>query len=159
MEYHNIPPVYDEQSEILILGSFPSVKSRETRFFYGHPQNRFWRILSAIFNDTLPVSIDDKRGFLLKHNIAVWDVIMSCEIEGSADLSIKKVTPNDIKALLEKTNIQKIFANGKTAYNLYNKHILPKTNVEALLLPSSSPANAAYSIDRLIEIWGKAIKD
>lgn len=149
MELHNIQPVFDKNSEILILGSFPSVKSRETGFFYGHPQNRFWRVLAALKNVETPVTIEEKKKFLLRNRIAVWDVIKSCDITGSSDSSIKNVVPNDVSGILKASNIERIYTNGGTAYRLYKKYI----GNDAVLLPSTSPANAAYSLDRLIEEW------
>ena len=153
MPVHNIEPVYDKNSKILILGSFPSVKSREMRFFYGHPQNRFWKITSAIFNEETPVTIKDKKAFLLRNNIALWDVIESCDITGSADSSIRNIKVNDINRILKKSKIEKIFVNGKTAEKLYKKYLEEKTGFKAIVLPSSSPANAVYSLDRLIKEW------
>ncbi|MBR5341611.1 MAG: DNA-deoxyinosine glycosylase [Erysipelotrichaceae bacterium] len=153
MPVHNIEPVYDRNSKILILGSFPSVKSREMRFFYGHPQNRFWKITSAIFNEETPETIKDKKAFLLRNNIALWDVIESCDITGSADSSIRNIKVNDINKILKKSKIEKIFVNGKTAEKLYKKYLEEKTGIKAIVLPSSSPANAAYSLDKLIKEW------
>lgn len=150
METHTINPVYDENSRILILGSFPSVKSREAKFFYGHPQNRFWKVVSAVMGEECPLTIDDKKIFLLRNHIAVWDVIHSCDIEGSSDSSIKNVTPNDLDKILSGVAIKQIFTNGNTAYKLFHKYNPDKT---ALKLPSTSPANAAFSLDRLIENW------
>lgn len=150
---HPIKPVWDENSKILILGSFPSVRSRETNFFYGHPQNRFWKILSVLLNEPLPQNINEKESLLLSHHIAIWDVIASCDIVGSSDSSIKNVTANDIGFLLENTKIQKIFVNGKTAEKLYRKYILPKTDIHPHLLPSSSPANATKTFTELCDEW------
>ena len=150
---HPIPPVFDENSEILILGSFPSVKSREQGFFYGHPQNRFWKVTAAVFEEEVPVSIEEKREFLLRNHIAVWDVIESCEIEGSADSSIKNVKANNIGIVLKNTRISLIFVNGKTAEKLYNKYVFPVLGKECVCLPSTSPANAAWNLDRLIGEW------
>lgn len=121
MQKHNIDPLYDNNSQILILGSFPSVKSRESGFFYGHPQNRFWRVLSAVFENPTPTTIAEKKKFLLSNHIAVWDVLYSCEISGSADSTIKKTVPNDVEMILNKCNIKRIFVNGKTAEKYYNK--------------------------------------
>lgn len=149
-QIHNIEPVFDKNSRVLILGSFPSVKSREARFFYGHPQNRFWRVLSAVLACSLPVTVEEKKKMLLEHNIAVWDVIKSCEITGSSDSSIKNAAPNDFSRILQAADIRGIFANGTTAYNLFKKY---NKNTEIIKLPSTSPANAAYSLDRLIEEW------
>lgn len=150
---HTIGNLFDENSKILILGSFPSVKSAEQGFFYAHPQNRFWKVLSTVLNQPLPLSVSEKSDFLHRNNIALWDVIASCDIKGSADSSIKQVTPNDISVITEKCDIKMIFTNGKTAYNLYNKYILPKTKIKAIYLPSTSPANASFSLNRLCDEW------
>jgi len=154
---HPFPPLFDCNSKVLILGSFPSVKSRETNFFYGHPQNRFWKIFAAIFEERLPVTIEEKSSFLLKHGIALWDSIASCEITASSDASITAVVPNDISIILEKADIQAVFCNGKKSYELYNKHILPTNGREAICLPSTSPANAAWSLERLTEKYRAAL--
>lgn len=150
---HPIAPVYNHESQILILGSFPSVKSRENQFFYGHPQNRFWKVLAQIFEDELPQTIAEKTEFLLKHKVAVWDVIASCEIEGSSDSSIRNVVTNDLGNLLDTAEIKQIYVNGKKAEQLYRKYIEPKTGRTAICLPSTSPANAAWSVKRLVEAW------
>ena len=155
---HTIGSLFDENSKILILGSFPSVKSREQGFFYGHPQNRFWKVISSILCEPLPKTIDEKRIMLIKNNIALWDVIAYCDIVGSSDSSIKSVKPNDISVILGAADIKAIFTNGKTSFNLYNKYILPSTNIKPIYLPSTSPANAAFSCDRLIDEW-KVIKE
>ena len=152
---HPIPPLYDAQSRILILGSFPSVKSREAQFFYGHPQNRFWKVLSAVCECEVPVTIEEKRDFLHENHIAVWDVIRSCDIEGSSDSSIKNVIPNDLGRILEETDIKQIYVNGKKAEQLYRKYIFPKIKRKAICLPSTSPANAAWSLKKLTEEWRK----
>lgn len=150
---HPIPPLYDKNSKILILGSFPSVKSREEMFFYGHPMNRFWKVISGVFNCPTPKTIKEKTDFLLSCNIALWDVIASCDIIGSSDSSIKNVVPNDLSVILSTANIQQIFVNGKTAYKYYNKYIRDTIKKEAMCLPSTSPANAAWTVERLIEAW------
>ncbi len=157
MIVHPIPPLFDEKSRILILGSFPSVKSREAAFFYGHPQNRYWTVMSRILGYEKPETIDKKRKMMLDNGIAMWDVIASCEIEGSSDSSIKNVTANDLSVILDNCKIEKIFVNGKTAEKYYNKYTYPKTKIKAICLPSTSPANAAWSIDRLIEKWKETI--
>ena len=157
MIVHPIEPVYDKNSKVLILGSFPSVKSRETAFFYGHPQNRFWKIIAGLYNNPIPENIEEKKQLLLKSKIAVWDVIHSCDIVGSSDSTIKNVVANNILPILSKSEITKIYTNGKTAYNLYNKYIEPKTQIKAVCLPSTSPANAAWNLERLLEAW-KQIK-
>ena len=156
---HNIPPVFDKNSKILILGSFPSVKSRETEFFYGHPQNRFWRVLSAVFGCDTPTSTEEKRAFLLNNGIALWDVAAQCDIVGSSDSKITSVVPNDITLILSKCDIQKIFLNGKTAKNLYDRHLKPTVNLPAICLPSTSPANALWSFERLLTEWNRIITE
>lgn len=153
MIVHPIEPIYNKKSEILILGSFPSVKSREEGFFYGHPQNRFWKVTSAVFNESTPHTIQEKRKFLLRNKIAVWDVIHSCEIIGSSDSSIKDVIVNDLMEILNTADIKHIFVNGKKAFSLYNKYTKKQTNIEAICLPSTSPANASWNLERLIEEW------
>ena len=150
---HPIPPVYDENSRVLVLGSFPSVKSREQGFFYGHPSNRFWRVLSALAGKEVPSTIDQKRTLLLSMGIAVWDVIQSCDITGSSDSSIKNVIPNDLADLLNRSKVIRIFVNGKTAKKYYDKYLLPKVGIQAICLPSTSPANAICSLDKLISEW------
>ncbi len=147
---HNIQPVYNQYSKILILGSFPSVKSREAKFFYHHPQNRFWKIFEHLYNVSLD-SVSQKKNFLLEHHIALWDVIESCDITGSSDSSIKNVVVNDLSSLIDHSQIQYIFTNGKKAHALYQKYCLEHTHIEDICLPSSSPANGAYSLERLIE--------
>ena len=153
MIIHPIPPVYDSRSRILILGSFPSVKSREAGFFYGHPQNRFWRVLAAVYDDALPATVDDKKAFLLRHGVALWDVIASCEIRGSADSSIRDVVPNDLSVILNAAPVERIFVNGKTAERYYKQYAETVTGRAAVCLPSTSPANAAWSLDALIGAW------
>ena len=152
-EQHGIEPVYDARSRILILGSFPSVKSRETQFFYGHPQNRFWRVLAAVTGQEAPGSIPEKKEIVLQNRIALWDVIKSCEIEGSSDSSIRDVEPNDVGRILEAADIRQIYANGGTAYRLYQRYLYPVTGREAVRLPSTSPANAGCSLEALMEQW------
>lgn len=156
---HTFMPVYDENSKVLILGSLPSVKSREAGFYYGHPQNRFWRVLAALLTCPVPETIEEKKRMLLTHHIAVWDVIESCDIIGSSDSSIKNVVPADIGKLLENADIGRIFANGKKAESLYQKYIFPKTKVPVTVLPSTSPANAACSLEKLAEVWGTEIRE
>lgn len=155
---HPIPALYDDSSCILILGSFPSVKSRESCFFYGHPQNRYWRVLAAIVEDEIPATVEEKRSFLLRHHIAAWDVIGSCEITGSSDSSIRNAVPNDLTPILAEANIRQIFTNGKTADRMYRKYCEKQTGRNAVCLPSTSPANAAWSLDRLIDEWKRAIE-
>lgn len=150
---HPIPPVYDKNSEILILGSFPSVKSREGQFFYHHPQNRFWKILAMVMEQPVPETIDEKKNFLIKSHIAVWDVIASCTIEGSSDSSIKNVVPNDLSEILSAAPIRQIFCNGGTSHQYYRKYQEKTTGRTALRLPSTSPANAAWNLERLRPQW------
>jgi hypoxanthine-DNA glycosylase len=150
---HPFQPIYNKDSKILILGSFPSVKSREGEFFYHHPQNRFWKVISAVYLEQLPISIEEKKELLLRNGVAIWDVIKSCEITGSSDNSIKNVVPNDLSQILEAADIKRIFANGSTAYQLYERYIFPKSGREIIKLPSTSPANAAYNVDKLLEDW------
>jgi len=154
---HPFPPLFDNNSKILILGSFPSVKSREQKFFYGHPQNRFWKVTSAVFQQPVPQTIEEKRSFLLSNRIALWDVIASCDIQGSSDSSIKNVTANNLAPILSNSSVKKIFVNGKTAQKYYDKYTKPVINISATVLPSTSPANAAWSLEKLIEAW-KIIK-
>lgn len=150
---HPIPPLYDERSRVLILGSFPSVKSREAQFFYGHPQNRFWKVLAAVLECPVPQTVPEKRAMLHAHHIALWDVIGSCEIEGSADSSIRNALPNDLTPILRTADIRSIYCNGATSHRLYQKYLAPQTGCAAEKLPSTSPANAAWSVERLIEVW------
>lgn len=154
---HPFPPLYDESSEILILGSFPSVKSREEMFFYGHPQNRFWKVIAALTDSKLPKNTEEKRELLLKNRIALWDVIASCEIAGSSDSSIKNVIPNDISEILNNSNVKRIYVNGKTSEKYYNKYLREKTGINAVCLPSTSPANAKMTLDKLIFEWKRII--
>lgn len=150
---HPFDPVWDCESKILILGSFPSVKSREQMFFYGHPRNRFWTVVSILLKVEEPVTTEEKRAMLLNNRIALWDVISSCDIYGSSDSSIKNAVPNDIGFIIKNSKIERIFTNGATADKLYKKYILPATGIEAMRLPSTSPANAAKSVDELVKEW------
>lgn len=150
---HPIPPLYDAQSRVLILGSFPSVKSREAAFFYGHPQNRFWRVLADVLGCPVPTDVPEKTQMLHAHHIALWDTIASCDIEGSSDSSIQNVVPNDLSPIFRAADIQAVFCNGATSYRLYCKYIEPKSGFHARKLPSTSPANAACSVERLTEQW------
>ena len=145
--YHEFGPVYDSKSKILLLGSFPSVKSRKEQFYYAHPQNRFWKVMSIIFNE----EITDKKQFLLNKNIALWDVIESCEINGSSDASIKNVIPNDISLIINNSEVKYIFVLGKKAYDMYYKYVFNKVKKDAILLPSTSPANAIKNLDELVK--------
>ena len=155
---HPIEPVFDSNSKILILGSFPSVASRENMFFYGHPQNRFWRVLAAVFGCVVPESIEEKKHMLLSNRVALWDVAASCQIVGASDSSIKDVVPNDLGIILNSAPIEHIFTNGGTAHRLYKKHCLVKCGIEDVCLPSTSPANARFSLDMLVAEWKKMIQ-
>lgn len=155
---HSFGPFYREDSEILILGSFPSVKSREQNFYYGHPQNRFWKVLAAIYKDAVPETVEKKKRFLIRHKVALYDVIDQCSIIGSSDSSIEDVVVTDIQPILRQSRIgDRIFTNGGKAFSLYMKYTYPLTGIRPVKLPSTSPANAAWSLDRLIEAWGQAV--
>lgn len=158
MVMHPIAPIYDKHSTILILGSFPSVKSREEGFFYGHKQNRFWKVVSRVFEEEEPKTIEEKKALLLRNHIAVWDVIAGCDIEGSSDSTIKNVRPNDLSTILDNAQIKAIYVNGKTAEKYYKKYIEKSMNRKAVCLPSTSPANAAWSIEKLLDTW-RCIKE
>ena len=155
MTVHPIPPVFDKESRVLILGSFPSVKSREVMFYYGHPQNRFWRVLGTVLGCDFPDGAEERRELLLKNKVALWDVIASCEITGSSDSSVRNVVPNDISEILGNGNIRAIFVNGKCAEKYYRKYIKPTTEIECITLPSTSPATAAFSYEKLCEHWSE----
>ena len=150
---HPFGPLYDESSRVLILGSFPSVKSREQNFFYGHPQNRFWKVVSAIFGQPVPQTIEEKKQLILGNGLALWDSIASCEITGSSDSSIRNARANDIRIILDSCNIERIYCNGRKSHELYKKYIEPQTGREAVCLPSTSPANAQWTLEKLIEAW------
>lgn len=155
---HEFKPVYNKLSRVLILGSFPSVKSRESNFYYGHPQNRFWKVIAALTGGAVPETIEDKKRILLDHGIAVWDVIESCQIIGSSDSSIRNVKVNDFSEILEEVPGIRIFANGTKSYELYVKYAYPQTGREIVKLPSTSPANAAWSLERLTQEWRRLLE-
>lgn len=152
-EVHPIPPVWNRESRILILGSFPSVKSREGKFFYHHPRNRFWAVTAEVLGCPVPDTIEEKRKMLLENRTALWDVAASCSIHGSSDSSIRDVIPNNLGQILEQACIRQIFTNGTTAYRLYRKYTEPVTGIPAVCLPSTSPANAAWSLPHLVQEW------
>lgn len=154
---HEFGPVYDEKSKILILGSFPSVKSREIQFYYGHPQNRFWKVLAYILDTEVPQTIEAKKALLLENQIALWDVIESCSIIGSSDTSIRDVVVNDFSEILAKSQIDKIYVNGTKAYELYHKYAEKQTRMKAVKLPSTSPANAVWKLEKLREVWKREL--
>ena len=155
---HEFEPVYNEASRVLILGTFPSVKSREQGFYYGHPQNRFWKLLARIFECPIPENIEEKKQMLLRNHVAIWDVIASCEIVGSSDSSIRNVVPTNLCEVISKAPIEKIYANGAMAANLYDKYQKQLTQRDIIKLPSTSPANAVWNMERLYEVW-KNIKE
>lgn len=154
---HPFPPVVGSHCRMLILGSFPSVKSREQGFFYGHPQNRFWRMLAAVYGEEIPTDIPQKKALLLRHHLALWDVIASCEITGSSDASIRNAVPVDIAQITDVAPIERVICNGALSGKLYRKHLLPLVGVEPLILPSTSPANAAWSLEKLAQAWKQAL--
>ena len=154
---HPFPPLYDENARVLILGSFPSVKSREQMFFYGHPQNRFWRVMAAVLGSETPQSIPEKRAMLLSHSIALWDSIARCEIEGSSDASITGVVPNDLTPIFAAADIRQVFCNGRKSHEMYRRWLEPVYGRAAVCLPSTSPANAAWSLERLTAAWAGAL--
>ena len=150
---HEFEPIFDERSRILILGTLPSVKSREGQFYYHHPQNRFWKVLAKICKTEPPATIAEKKAMLLEHGIAIWDVVQSCDIIGSSDSSIKNVTPADLSVILRQASVKTIFLNGGKAWDLYQKYCAGMTELPAVKLPSTSPANAAWSLEKLVTVW------
>ncbi len=154
---HNFEPVFNAQSQILILGSLPSVKSRENNFYYGHPQNRFWKLIATLCQAGVPQTIEEKKKLLYDHKIAIWDVIAKCDIIGSSDSTIKNVVPNDMQIILDHAPIKRIYANGGKAYELYMNYCYPYCKREIIKLPSTSPANAAFSLEKLLMVWSDAI--
>ncbi len=150
---HELAPIFNNESTILILGSFPSVLSREKHFYYGNPQNRFWKVIAIIFDHDEFKNDEEKTNFLIEHHIALWDVIASCDIKGSSDSTITNVIPNDLSVILNNARIQKIFVNGKKAYELYNQYLYPLYHIEAYLLPSTSPINVRFDISKLCQAW------
>ena len=150
---HPFEPVADEGCRVLVLGSFPSVKSRENGFYYGHPRNRFWRMIAGVYREMPPEDIPGRRLLLLRHHIALWDAALSCEVEGSMDQDIRSVAPTDLSRVLSRANIAKVLANGQTAGRLYRKYQQPLCGLPVTVLPSTSPANAAWSLERLCAAW------
>ena len=157
--YHPFGPLYNKESRVLILGSFPSVKSREQNFFYGHPQNRFWKVIAALYEQPMPQTIEEKKQLILDNRLALWDSIASCEITGSSDSSIRNARANDINGILDSCNIEKIYCNGRKSHELYRKYIEPATGRTAVCLPSTSPANAQWSLEKLIRAWAEIRAD
>lgn len=150
---HTFKPIYNQDSKILILGSFPSVKSRENNFYYGHPQNRYWKVLANVLDVEVPQTVNEKKNMLLENHIAIWDVIHSCSIIGSSDNSIKDVVVNDFSEILQNSRVETIYVNGGKAYELYHKYAEKNTGIKAIKLPSTSPANAAWKLDCLCDTW------
>lgn len=150
---HPFPPLFDSESRTLILGSFPSVKSREAMFFYGHPQNRFWRLTALLCHEDTPQTIEEKSSLILRHHLALWDSIQSCTITGSSDSSVRDVVPNDLRVIFDNSKTERVFCNGALSHKMYMKYIYPQTGIAAVKLPSTSPANAAFSLERLAESW------
>ncbi len=155
---HPFEPFLGSAPRILILGSFPSVKSRETGFYYGHGQNRFWKVISSVGGVPEPKTVDEKKAMLEKLGIALWDTVYSCEITGSSDSSIKNVTANDIRPILAKYGIKAVFANGKTSGAYYEKYVEPVCGIKAAVLPSTSAANAVFTTEKLVKAYS-VIKD
>ncbi len=153
MVIHNIEPLFDKNSKKLILGSFPSVKSREAGFFYAHPQNRFWKVIAGVFGEDVPLTVADKKALILNNGLALYDSVYSCEINGSSDSSMKNVVPSDLTPIIQNSKITKVFVNGRTAEKYYVKYSLNDTGINGVVLPSTSPANAAWSLERLIDEW------
>lgn len=153
---HSIEPVFDAESRVLILGTMPSPKSREVQFYYGHPQNRFWRVLAAVLGEEVPQSVPEKKTMLLRHRIALWDVLSECEITGASDSSIRNPVANDLSVILDHAPVQAVFTTGATAWKLYTRLQKPHTGIEAVRLPSTSPANCAVKMEALTEAY-KAI--
>ena len=158
LQQHPFPPVWCGDSRILILGSFPSVRSRQEGFYYGHPRNRFWPVLAQVFGESVPMSIEEKKDFLLRHHLALWDVLASCEIAGSSDASVRNPVPNDLCLILKHAEIAAVLCNGTLAGQVYRRFQQPLTGMEAVILPSTSPANAAWSLDKLAKAWKEAVE-
>ena len=156
---HPFGPLYGPDSRVLILGSFPSVKSREQNFFYGHPQNRFWKVIAAVYGEAVPVTIPEKKELILSHGLALWDSIASCVVTGSSDASIREVRANDLRIILDRCPVRRIFCNGRKSHEMYEKYIQPQLGIRAGCLPSTSPANAQWSLEKLTEAWSAALKN
>lgn len=167
---HPLPPVWDSESEVLLLGTMPSPASRKSGFFYMHPQNRFWKVLPALFSErlTLPNNADDiegaieeRRDFLVRHGIALWDVLARCDIHGAADSTIRNETPNDFTEIFERSKVRRVFCTGKTAFKLWQRHCDDRYRsfrIQCACLPSTSPANAAWSLEKLVEAYKSIVE-
>ena len=156
---HPIPAFFRPDSRVLILGSFPSVRSRESGFFYGHPQNRFWKVMAQLLEDEAPGTVEEKAAFLERHRIAAWDSIHACDILGSSDASIRNVEPNDLTEILQTASVRHIYTNGKKSHEIYRSYCFPQTGVEDICLPSTSPANAAWTMEKLLTAWAVVKND
>ncbi|MGI6040157.1 MAG: DNA-deoxyinosine glycosylase [Clostridiales bacterium] len=156
--FHKVPPIYDAHSRVLILGTFPSPKSREASFFYSHPSNRFWPVMARIFGVELPQTVRDKRKLLLDKNVALWDVVASCTIENAKDSSIRNCEPHDLSIIFSVADIAAVFTTGAKAYQLYNRLCLKSTNMPAIALPSTSAANAKFSLDQLVDKYSAILQ-
>lgn len=156
---HPFDPLFNEDSRVLILGSFPSVRSREQNFYYGHPRNRFWKVMATVLNCPQPQTIEAKRSLILEHHLALWDSVAVCEISGSSDSSIRSVRPNDLSVILNRCDIRRIYCNGRKSYEIYRRYIEERAGREAVLLPSTSPANARCGTEELIDRWSVITKD
>jgi len=154
---HPFPPLVCPESRTLILGSFPSIKSREQRFFYGHPQNRFWRMLAAVYGEPVPEDIPAKTQLVYAHKLALWDSIGECTIIGSSDASVRDVVPVEITRVLEAAPIERVLCNGALSGRYYRRYLQPVTGIEAHIMPSTSPANAAWQLDRLVAAWREVL--
>ena len=150
---HEFPALYDRESQVLLLGSIPSPKSREMAFYYGHPQNRFWKVMAAVLGESVPETIAQKKAMLKKHHVALWDVLDSCTIVGASDTSIEDPVVNNIKELVKKSKVTRIFCTGATAHKLYQKLCAQDVGIDAVKLPSTSPANCAVSLEKLVEAY------
>ena len=153
VQKHPFEPVFSKNSRILILGSFPSVQSRESQFYYGHPRNRFWKVISALFDTSVPLTIADKKALIIAHGLALWDSIASCSVSGSSDASVKNVVVNDLSIITNVCEIQRIYCNGHLSWQLFERYISPEVKMDAICLPSTSPANAQWSYERLLDAW------
>jgi len=150
---HPFDPLFSRESQVLILGSFPSIRSRQQQFFYGHPQNRFWKVIAALFEEPVPVTLQQKKELILRNRLALWDSIASCEITGSSDASIRNVQANDLRVILDQCPVRQIFCNGQKSQEMFDRHIRPVIGREAICLPSTSPANAQWNLERLVQAW------
>lgn len=154
---HPFPPVWDKRASVLILGSFPSVMSRKNAFYYGNPQNRFWRVLGAVYGEPVPDDVPSKKDYLLRHRVALWDALASCEIKGSSDASIRNAEPNNLRLILDAAPIRRVVANGQLAGRVCRDYLRDSLDERFVVLPSTSPANAGWSLERLIDVWREAL--